>query len=263
MDSGNLSESAKQPVQFKSQWTLVNEYRMHAKAAYRQEFAHRPPAVLVHGLGVSHRYWAPTAELLAKKYNVYMPDLPGFGQSEKPGRSLNIVELAEALCNWMQINELEQALLFGNSMGCQVIAELAAHYPERVVQMVLTGPSVDRRRRSMLGQMMRGLLDLPHEPLKLWWIITADYLIAGPVRTLETLRFAVGDAIEEKLPNIQSPTLVVRGEFDRFVPPEWAEEVARRLPHGRLVVIKDTAHGLIFSAAPELVRTVDEFIEAG
>ena len=41
----------------------------------------RPPAVLVHGLGMSGRYLAPTAERLAADFRVYAPDLPGFGRT--------------------------------------------------------------------------------------------------------------------------------------------------------------------------------------
>jgi pimeloyl-ACP methyl ester carboxylesterase len=198
--------------------------------------------------------------LLAAQYNVFMPDLPGFGASEKPGRSLDIPELADSLGDWMLANELEQAILMGNSMGCQVIAELAAQRPGVARRVVFTGPSIDRRRRSMFGQIANAVLDVIHEPPRLLAIIVRDYLIAGPRRTLETLRFAVHDSPEDKLSWISAPGLVVRGANDRFVSQEWAEELARRLPHGQLVVIPNAAHGIIFSAANELVREIRRFL---
>jgi pimeloyl-ACP methyl ester carboxylesterase len=59
----------------------------------------RLPVVLVHGLGLSGRYMLPTAEHLAPHFPVYVPDLPGFGDSEKPAQTLDVPALAEASCS--------------------------------------------------------------------------------------------------------------------------------------------------------------------
>jgi len=59
--------------------------RMHARVPTRQIRApHTDPVVLVHGLGVSSRYMLPILVLLAPRYRVFAPDLPGFGHSTKP-----------------------------------------------------------------------------------------------------------------------------------------------------------------------------------
>lgn len=49
-----------------------------------------PPVVLVHGLGLSHRYMIPLAEHLAQRYQVWLPDLPGFGDSGKSLPALKV-----------------------------------------------------------------------------------------------------------------------------------------------------------------------------
>ncbi len=55
---------------------------MHARVPTRQiPTPHTDPVVLVHGLGVSSRYMLPTLALLAPRYRVFAPDLPGFGHS--------------------------------------------------------------------------------------------------------------------------------------------------------------------------------------
>ena len=53
--------------------------------------------------------------------------------------------LSGALSAWMEGIGVERATLVGNSMGCQVIAELAACHPERVERAVLQGPTMDPR----------------------------------------------------------------------------------------------------------------------
>jgi 2-hydroxy-6-oxonona-2,4-dienedioate hydrolase len=60
----------------------------------------------------------------------------------------------------------------------------------------------------------------------------ADYADAGVGRALRTFGRALADRIEDKLPLVQAPTLVVRGARDPIVPQAWAEEVSRLLPAG-------------------------------
>ena len=74
---------------------------MHARVLEGSAPKDSLPVVLVHGLVVSSRYMMPLAELLSLHYRVYVPDLPGFGKSDKPPRALNVAELSDALNAWM------------------------------------------------------------------------------------------------------------------------------------------------------------------
>ncbi len=97
---------------------------------YRDEGS-GPPIVLVHGIAVSSRYMVPVAEELAPFASVHAPDLPGFGRSAKPRRTLTVPELARALLAWLDAAGLERPLLLGNSLGCQVVVDLAAREARR------------------------------------------------------------------------------------------------------------------------------------
>ncbi|MCA1991296.1 MAG: alpha/beta hydrolase, partial [Coleofasciculus sp. S288] len=70
------------------------------------------------------------------------------------------------------------------------------------------------------------------------------------------------DPIEQKLPHVPVPTLVVRGKLDPMVPQEWAEEVVSLLPKGQLAVIPGKGHTLNYSAPLELVRVTRAFLNA-
>src|SRR5688572_19954591 len=95
-------------------WAMVDGWRMHYRAAGTGLQA----VVLLHRLTVSSSYLLPTAAELLDDFAVYIPDLPGFGASEKPRRVLDIAELAETLRAWMDTVGLERAYLMGNSLGC-------------------------------------------------------------------------------------------------------------------------------------------------
>lgn len=236
---------------------------MHARVSKDPLPKDSPALILVHGLVVSGRYMVPIAELLSAHYRVYVPDLPGFGKSGKPPHVLSLVELSTTLAAWMQEAGLERAAFLGNSFGCQIIADLSVRHPGRVERAVLQGPTMDPRGRTVLRQIGGFLLDMPQEPLSLLAIELLDYLSAGTVRSWRTLRYALKDRIEGKLPNMRVPTLVVRGSRDRIVSQWWAEEVTSLLPLGRLVVIPGAAHTANYGWPLELAREVHAFLGDG
>jgi pimeloyl-ACP methyl ester carboxylesterase len=221
--------------------------------------------VLVHGIGVSSRYMVPTAIKLAQTCHVYAPDLPGFGLSAKPSEILDVPALADALAAWMRALRLPRAAFLGNSFGCQIIAELCVRHPALITRVVLQGPTMDPRARSAPRQILRWALNSPFEPRGAWTslgsVVRQDYRDAGVRRVLATFRHALADRIENKLPRLQAPTLVVRGARDPIVPQRWAEEAARLLPRGRLVVVQGAAHTMCFTSPHELARVVHQFLE--
>lgn len=237
--------------------------RVHARASGGPPPEGCPAVILVHGLVVSSRYMVPTLKRLAPHHRVYAPDLPGFGKSDKPPHALNVTELSNSLSAWMREVGLERAALVGNSFGCQIIADLAVRHPERVERAVLQGPTMDPRARTVLRQVRRSLLDAPREPLSLLPIELLDYLSAGTGRAWRTFRYALEDQIEEKLPHVHVPTLVVRGSRDLIVPQRWAEEAIGLLPMGRLVVIPGAAHTANYGAPLELARVIRAFLNEG
>ncbi len=223
----------------------------------------RPTLILVHGLIVSSRYMVPTLKRMARHYRTYAPDLPGFGRSEKPPHTLDVAGLSDALSAWMDVLGLKGAALVGNSMGCQIIADLAVRRPELVERVVLQGPTMDPHGRSVSRQVARFLLDVPPEPPSLLGIELRDYLAAGTRRGWSTLRYALENRIEENLPRLRAPALVVRGSRDPICPQRWVEEMVQILPEGRLVVLPGAAHAATFGAPEELVGAIRGFLEEG
>ncbi len=233
---------------------------MHARVGISPEPTTSRAVVLVHGVAVSSRYMVPTAERLAPDYRVFAPDLPGFGKSHKPPRILNVAELADSLAGWMDVVGLHRTALLGNSFGCQVVVELAVRHPSRVERAVLQGPTVDPAARTAHQQIWRWLRNASEDPPSHALNIVRDYRDCGMRRLLRTFRYALEDRIEEKLPHVGVPTLVVRGSRDPITPQRWAEEATRLLPIGRLVVIPGAAHTVNYAAPLELVRVVRPFL---
>jgi pimeloyl-ACP methyl ester carboxylesterase len=216
--------------------------------------------VVVHGLVVSSRYMVPLARALASDFPVYAPDLPGFGESSKPAKPLGLTELAEVLHAWMRTLGLPRAALLGNSFGCQIIAELAVRHPEAVERLVLQGPTVDAAARRLPVQIWRAFRNGRREPGAVARLSRIDYAKAGLGRAAGTIQALMRDRIEDKLPRITTPTLVVRGSRDLVVPQPWAEEVTRLLPNGRLVVLAGGTHTLNYTDPERLAAVTRAFL---
>ncbi|PZG39722.1 alpha/beta hydrolase [Spongiactinospora gelatinilytica] len=221
------------------------------------------PVVCVHGAGVSSRELRPLVAALGGAVRAWTVDLPGFGQSGKPSRPLELVGLADALAGWMAAERISGACLVGCSFGCQLAVDVAVRHPELAGALVLAGPTVDAAARSWPKLVWRWARNSVREDPRMAPLNIADYRDAGMRRVLSSFATAMRDGMEDKLPYVGVPTLVVRGEYDRLVPREWAEEVTRRLPRGRLVVLPGLPHMIPFKDPGALVPLIVQLVRDG
>jgi pimeloyl-ACP methyl ester carboxylesterase len=220
----------------------------------------RLPAVLIPGYGVSSRYMVPLAERLAVERPAYAVDLPGHGRSEDPAQALAIPALAEVLLEWMDAAGLVKPVLIGNSMGCQIAVELALRHPDRADRLILISPTGDPEIQSFWQVLPRFFWTARAERLSLGLVVAWDYLRAGPRRLARELSYLFEDRMEDKLPLVTMPALVVRGERDSLVAQSWVEEVARRLGAGPVRILSRAGHAPNYSAPDELMRVIGPFL---
>jgi 2-hydroxy-6-oxonona-2,4-dienedioate hydrolase len=237
-------------IQLRSRWVEVEGARLHAYVG-----GSGPPVVLVHGFGVSGTYMLPLARALASSLHVHVLDLPGHGRSETPRSRPSIASFSEALGRWLDGARLRNPAFVANSMGCQVVTDLAVREPCRVGAMVLIGPTVDPSRRSARHQVLAGLRDLGREPASLVVLSLGDDAGVGLPTLVALARSALSDPIEERLPSIEQPTTIVRGADDAFSSDVWGRDAARLLPHGRLVVVPGEPHAVHYTR-PRLVAAI-------
>jgi pimeloyl-ACP methyl ester carboxylesterase len=217
------------------------------------------PCVFVHGLAVSHRSLMPTARCLDQR-GVYVPDLLGYGLSEKPAAALDIGGHAEVLATWLDSAAIAPAAVLGNSFGCQVAVELATRRPDQVAALILVGPTTDPSAASIPARLRRLVRTLPAEDWRQAPILHADIRDAGVRRIVATLRYAVRDRFDAKLSRIRVPTLLVRGAHDRIAPQSWLDRAAALVPHAHTVVVEGAAHNAVTTAGPELAAAADAFL---
>jgi pimeloyl-ACP methyl ester carboxylesterase len=251
-------------------WTRAGNHRVYVRVptALKERAASSngdglgyegPPIVLVHGIGASSRSLKPTIHALGDEHEVYAPDLPGFGLSDFPIYPLDVPGLAEALRRWMLDNQMVSAAVVAVSSGCQVAVDLATRYPELVERLVLYGPTIDPPGRDPLRLASRWARGAIFASPALAPHLIHDLIDAGPWRAARSLRMALKDPIEAKLPEVEAPSLVIRGSHDRLVPRSWAERVAELIPDAEQTSIRG-GHVPGPRAAARLAPLIERFV---
>ncbi|MET1053316.1 MAG: alpha/beta hydrolase [Mycetocola sp.] len=216
--------------------------------------------VLVHGIGMSSRYFRRLASLLSEVGTVYAVDLPGFGRAPRPDRALTIEAGAELLAEYIQANGLSSTVLIGHSMGAQFVVEVAARYPGLLAALVVIGPVVDERAQAPWQQGMRLMRDGLRESPTANWMVSTDYVRSGLRWYLTELPVMLGYRIEERMPLVAVPVLAVRGSRDPIAPEGWVRRLAGLSPRGRAVTIAGSAHVVQHTAAETVAQTVTDFV---
>ena len=208
--------------------------------------------MLLHGYGVSGAYMLPLARVLSRSFGVLVPDLPGCGKSARPRKVLDVSELAALVGDLLAALDVTAPTIVANSFGCQVATALAAERPKSVASLVLIGPTVDPKRRSGRRQLLSAVRALTSEPESLVLEGVRGTKPHSAFDLIATARVILSDRIEDRLPLVTQPSVVVVGERDAFVDAAWGRRAADLLPDGRLVLVPGAPHAVHYTD-PELI----------
>ena len=232
-------------------------YRWHWRQTSIISPAH--PVLLIHGIVSSSDTLVPLAEMISGWAPVFVPDLPGFGETSGIVSALTVSEMASSLAEWMRMAVPSPVHLFGDSFGCQVAVELALHFPHAVRSLTLLGPTFDPTGRDLRSQAARLLADLYREPIELWVDQVVGFAKVGLKVAAGTLRALMQDRIESKLPGIITPTLVLRGDEDPIAPVQWVRRAATLVANGKSVSLPAGAHYVHFTHPGLVASAVRKF----
>lgn len=246
-------------MSLKGHWLTVDRRRTFFRHAGGPGDGDGPAVILLHGQGVSSDFLAPSGEAFGRRFPTWVPDQPGFGRSEGPKRALDVDGLADFVAHFMDAAGLQRAVLVGTSFGCPVAVACALRHADRVARIVLQGPATAPQDRGRLRLVRLWHENGKQEPSELGQLLS-EYRRAGFRRVYQTFEHYRRYPLEAGLGRVTQPALVIRGEFDRLAPQSWAEEVARLLPNGRLVVVPEAAHTMSRFWGEELARAARPFV---
>jgi pimeloyl-ACP methyl ester carboxylesterase len=104
------------------------------------------PLILLHGYAETSLMWRPIMPLLAERFTVIAPDLPGIGDSEIPASGLDMKTAAIRMHALARSLGVEKARVVGHDIGLMVAYAYAAQFPSEVEKLVVMDaflPGVD------------------------------------------------------------------------------------------------------------------------
>ncbi len=238
-----------------SRTVSVHGYRVHYLVQGQES---GETVVLVHGLGGSAEDWRSLAPFLAKAgYRVYMPDLPGYGRSERPANfSYSVRDQAGIVMDFMNALRLDNVNLGGWSMGGWIVQIVASEHPDRIARLMLfdsaglhVQPDWDTRLFTPTTAQELDQLDallMPHPP-SVPGFVARDILRFSEERAWVVQRAVASmltgqDVTDTLLPQLRMPVLIVWGSEDRIMPLAQGEAMHRLVPQSELEIIDGCGH---------------------
>jgi pimeloyl-ACP methyl ester carboxylesterase len=236
-----------------------------------------PVVVLVHGLGGQAEDWRELAPYLVKAgFRVYLPDLPGYGRSEKPAEfSYSVPDEATAVVGFLDALGLKQVDLGGWSMGGWIVQRVASEHPERVRRLMLFDsaglyekPAWDTQlftptTPAELDQL--NALLMPHPPTVPGFL--AQDILRVSNQNAWVLHRAVSamltgqDTTDRLLPGLRMPVLLVWGAEDQITPLSQGERMHRLVPQSDLEVFPACGHLAPGQCTAQIGPKVVAFVE--
>ena len=235
--------------------------------------------LLIHGLGASSERWENVIPHFAKNYRVIVPDLIGFGLSDKPMVDYTTDYLADFISEFLDEIGVDSLSIIGSSLGGQIAAEFAYNNSEKLKKLVLVSPSgimkhttpaldayimaalypsVDSASHAF--QMMSGRRNIDEKIIN--GFIQRMKLPNAKMAFMSTL-LGLKDAeiISNKLISIKSPTMIVWGENDPVIPIKYAESFVSAINDCRFVKMLDCGHTPYVDNSDAFSNIVLEFLE--
>lgn len=235
-----------------------------------------PAMLLLHGLGGSRIAWESQLGCLGDRVHLLAWDMPGYGESDPLPGTTTFAALAESVLSFADVAGVSSFHLVGLSLGGMIAQYVAALRPQRLCSLTLlaTSPKFGLDGTDPVSWRAARLapLDAGLEPSDF-----ADRVLgalAGPNITEAALaqqRAAMtrisGAALRRVvdclvthdstsiLSQITAPTRCVVGALDTETPPEYAQEIAKRISGARVDVIPGAGH-LLNAEAPEPINAI-------
>jgi 3-oxoadipate enol-lactonase len=239
-----------------------------------------PVVTFNHALGAELDMWKPQLDAFVDRFRVLRYDVRGHGGSDVPEGPYSLADLVEDLEALLQVLGIEQTHLVGLSMGGMIAQRFALEHPDMLSSLVLcdTTSEIPEQAKGSWDERIRKAeaegMDPQVEPTVERWL-TEDYRREHP-ETADWIRSMIRGtdprgyigcchairelALTERLPEIQTPTLVVVGDQDPGTPPSVARAIHERIAGSGMHVIEGAAHLTNVQKAAEFNRVVHGFV---
>lgn len=236
--------------------------------------------LLIHGIGASAERWLNVLPYFEKHYRVIVPDLIGFGYSDKPLVDYTPSFFVDFLKKFIQRSGVDLPILIGSSLGGQITAEFASLYSDKIKQLVLVSPAgvMKQSTPALDAYIMAALYPNLESAKNAFRMMEASgkeidsSIINGFIERMQMpnakmafmstlLGLKNADSIVPRLHNIKVPTLLIWGEKDPVIPTEYSKEFLSTILNCKFYEMKGCGHTPYVQEPEEFFNAVTTFLE--
>jgi len=213
------------------------------------------PLLFLHGASAVPR-WQPFFDALSDKFSLWVPEQPGFGQSENPDWIRSIGDLAMFYLDFMESQKLTGVHLVGHSLGGWLAAEIATRNDTRLKSLSLIAPIGVRIKGKPMAdvfiwspeEFVRNLFVnqkiadelLSHPPTD--DEMTAQMQILFPVAKFAWQPRGFNPDLEKWLHRISVPTQILWGEGDKVISSDYADHWQKKILGSKSKIFANCGH---------------------
>jgi pimeloyl-ACP methyl ester carboxylesterase len=235
--------------------------------------------ILLHGIGASAERWLPVLPGLTEHFRVIVPDIIGFGYSDKPTVEYTMDFFIKFFKDFLENLNINKLNIIGSSFGGHLATEFAIRYTDRIEKLILAAPAgmmkssthhLDQYIMAALyptyENALRAFTDMAYDPS----VVTEDTIkdFVNRMR-LPNAKYAFmstllgirdSPALPGRLSKILAPTLLVWGDNDRMIPLQYSKGYINEIPHSNLVVMSNCGHTPYVENSIEFNREILKFL---
>jgi len=223
--------------------------------------------LILHGWASGAKNWQPVKELLENKgCQVFVPDLPGFGQNPPLSRPWTMDDYLAWVKEYSEKQNLSQFFLLGHSFGGSLAVKFSVKYPQKIKKMFLVATAGIRKktvRKKILEKIAKffnifsflPFYSLARKVFYKFIVKKSDYpYLAGAMK--ETYLNIINEDLSGLLFQVTVPTVIIWGEKDDLVSLKEGQFINQHIKNSKLLIIPGANHYLERKAPEILVQEI-------
>ncbi len=243
-----------------------------------------PPLVMLYGLGGHSRdWWDEFPAVLARRFQLYLVDNRGTGESDKPREAWTMDDMADDVRAVVKHAGLDSFHLLGCSLGSMIVrAFVGRHGGDCVRSLSLLCPpngipaKEEDQRDALQWDASLPIIEAARKAWKVIhpepWVTENESMLIKrfeeaqadptPARTFRIQMQAVSDAgdLNSAVNDYAWPVLILHGDSDRLVPPANATALKEAIPRAKLEMLPGCSHNFWCHAPGASAGIVQDFL---
>ena len=216
----------------------------------------------MHGYLSSGKSFFKQLDFFSKDFNVFAPDLKGFGDNLDMPYPFSLDDYIEEVKEYVYKMGISRPHVVAHSFGGRIVIKSASEDNNLFDKIVLTGAAGIKPKFSLKKHLKKSAFNLLKKFVKkerLQGFYSKEYLSLSPIMKKSFIKI-VNEHLNDKLINIKNSTLIINGDKDNQTPLYTAKILNKNIQNSKLIILKNAGHFAFLDCPYKFNLEVKEFL---